>query len=131
MKGAWLRFIARHLNPRTKESARSDPGSRFSIVKHVGRRSGTEYEAVVILAPVPAGFMAELTYGPEVDWFRNISAAGHCEVLHRGELYRVDGISPVSASAGRAAYGPPESWVLTLLRRKHFVLLHVKGRPAA
>ena len=37
-----------------------------------GRKSGRAYETPVTLARVPEGFIAELTFGENVDWYRNI-----------------------------------------------------------
>lgn len=41
--------------------------------------------APIIVAGVPEGFIAELTYGEEVNWYRNIVAAGGCELLIEGQ----------------------------------------------
>lgn len=63
------------LNRVTSGVARSTHGP-FSLIRHVGRKSGRTYETPVILAKAPEGFIAELTYGDEVNWYRNIVAAG-------------------------------------------------------
>ena len=70
-----LRWLGRVLNPLTSRTARPGRGP-FSMVRHVGRRSGRTREIPVILAQTAEGFVAELTYGPNVDWYRNIVAAG-------------------------------------------------------
>ena len=127
MRERWIAFITRHLNPHTLASAHSG-SSRFSIIKHVGRTSGRQFEAVVMLAEVLDGFAGELTYGTQVQWYQNIMAAGHCTVLHNGVEYEIDSIAPMSTAAGLAAYGFPRSLVLRLLRREHFILLRVAGR---
>ena len=57
----------------------------FSVIRHVGRRTGRAFETPVILARVPEGFIAELTYGDTVNWYCNVVAAGGCAVLYRGE----------------------------------------------
>src|SRR3954452_3417920 len=48
----------------------------FALVRHVGRRSGRAYATPLVVARVAGGFVVELTYGPDVDWYRNITAAG-------------------------------------------------------
>ena len=127
MRERWIAFITKHLNPHTLESARRSR-SRFSIIRHVGRKSGITREAVVMLAEIPEGFAGELTYGPGVQWYQNILAAGHCEVVHNGAVYEIDSIGQLPTAVGLKAYGFPRSWVLRLLRRKHFIVLHVAGR---
>ena len=66
-----------------------------------------------------------MTYGPDVDWYRNITAAGGCVVIHRGVEYQVDRIESCSTADGLAAFGVPRSLVLRLLRRREFRRLHV------
>ncbi|QTX05623.1 nitroreductase family deazaflavin-dependent oxidoreductase [Agromyces archimandritae] len=122
----FLRVLSRTLNPITMRAARRGRGP-FSLIIHSGRKSGRRYETPVILARVPEGFVAELTYGPEVDWYRNIVAAGGCRVLRHGEEHVIDGISEFDSRAGRAAFGPPASWLLALLGRHEFRLLHEAG----
>lgn len=95
----------------------------FSLVRHVGRKSGATYETPLILARVPDGFIAELTYGPGVNWYRNVVAAARCVVVWRGREYAIDGIEPFPTEAGRRAFGVPASWVLRLLRRHEFRFL--------
>lgn len=116
----WL--ITHTVNRVTVRIARSGHGP-FSLVRHVGRRSGRTYETPLILARVPHGFVAELTYGENVDWYRNVVAAKGCVIIHHGTEYRVDAIEPCDAAAGRAAYLLPVRTVLRLLRRRHFRLL--------
>jgi deazaflavin-dependent oxidoreductase (nitroreductase family) len=125
-KRRFLRLLDRTLNRVTIRLARAGRGP-FSAVRHVGRRSGRTYETPLILAPVTGGFVAELTYGPDVDWYRNVVAAGGGTVLHRGAEYAVDGVSPVAAADGLRAFGGPAAVVLRVLRRHEFRLLHVAG----
>ena len=99
------------------------------LVRHVGRRTGLTYETPLVLARVPDGFVAELTYGPNVDWYRNVTAAGRCVVVQYGVEYSVDRIEPCSTADGLAAFGSLRSLALRVLRRREFRHLHVG--PAA
>lgn len=120
------RLLKHTLNRVTTPLARAGVGP-FSLIRHVGRRSGRSYETPVLLAEVEDGFVAELTYGDTVDWYRNAVAAGTCTVVHRGRQFRVDRIEACSADAGRAAYPAPARLVLKALHRKEFRLLHVSA----
>ncbi|WP_457098961.1 hypothetical protein [Microbacterium sp. P5_E9] len=82
LKDRWLAFIGRYLNPATLAAAKRGKGP-FAFVRHTGRRSGKTFETPLVLAPVPEGFIAELTYGTEVNWYRNILKSGG-EIGHRG-----------------------------------------------
>ena len=127
LRSAWLGFIARAINPRALAAAKSGRGP-FSLVRHVGRKSGTVYETPIIVAPVPEGFVAELTYGPKVAWYQNSLAAGGCQLVVAGETFAIDSITPLDAAAGLRAFGAPRSWILRLLRRHEFLTMHVAGR---
>ena len=121
-----LRILKHTLNRVTSRAARSRRGP-FSLVRHVGRRSGRQYETPLILARVPAGFVAELTYGPDVDWYKNITAAGRCTVLHHGREYDVDAITDYPTEQGLAAFPVPARAILRTLGRHEFRLLSVAG----
>jgi deazaflavin-dependent oxidoreductase (nitroreductase family) len=107
------------LNPLTRRLARSSFGP-FSIVRHVGRRSGKVYETPIIVAPIKDGFVIELTYGPDVDWHKNVLAAGGCNVVWHGKEFVIDTIEPLDTQTGRAAFSPLQQLILRLLRREHF-----------
>src|SRR5258708_12896774 len=64
--------------------------SPFAIIRHVGRRSGKPYETVIWVWPLGEGFVIALTYGPEVDWYRNILPAVAVPVVchKRGYVFR-------------------------------------------
>jgi len=126
-RSGWLTVMKHTINPVAIRAARRGSGP-FSLVEHVGRSSGKHYETPIIVAPVDAGFVAELTYGPKVAWYQNARAAGGCVVRYHGRPFVIDAISELDAAAGLRAYGTPRSWVLRLLRRRDFLLLHVAGR---
>jgi hypothetical protein len=83
----------------------------------------------VILAPVHDGFVAELTYGEDVDWYRNLLAAGGCVVLRHRVEFDIGGIEPYPADRARRAFPLPFRLILRGLGRDEFRLLRT-GRPA-
>jgi hypothetical protein len=113
------------LNPLTRRLAHSTVGP-FSLVRHVGRRSGKVYETPIIASPVKDGFVIELTYGYDVDWHKNVLAAGGCTLIRHGKAYVIDGIEPMSKEAGRAAYPAGMQPLMRLLGLKHFEMLKIK-----
>jgi deazaflavin-dependent oxidoreductase (nitroreductase family) len=128
LKRGWLRVLQHTLNPLALRMARRGVGP-FSLVRHVGRKSGRTFETPLILARVPGGFVAELTYGPEVNWYRNLVAAGLGTVVWRGRAFAVGPVEPLTTDAGLRAFGPPASWLLRLLRRHEFRLLREAAPP--
>jgi deazaflavin-dependent oxidoreductase (nitroreductase family) len=113
-------FLKHTLNRLTLRMARRGVGP-FSLVRHVGRKSGKTYETPIIIQPTTGGFMVELTYGDKVDWYRNVVAAGGCILRYKGNDHAVTAIEPVDAATGLAAFSPLQRRLLTVLRRSHFV----------
>jgi deazaflavin-dependent oxidoreductase (nitroreductase family) len=111
--------IKNTLNRATIRIARSGRGP-FTLVRHIGRKTGTTYETPIIVARVPDGFVAELTYGPEVSWYRNIVAAGGCVIVFQGAPYQIAHIEPYNTQAGLRAVGYPRALILKALRRNEF-----------
>ncbi|BDX33380.1 hypothetical protein TUM20985_39270 [Mycobacterium antarcticum] len=128
-KPAFLWLLKHTLNRATSRAARTGR-SPFSLVRHVGRKTGTAYETPLIVARVPDGFVAELTYGPDVSWYRNVVAAGGCEIVVKGTDYHIAGIEPYPAEAGIRAFGYPAAFILKVFRRTEFRLLKTATRPA-
>ncbi len=126
VRRTFLEVLKRTVNPLAMGVARSGHGP-FSVVRHVGRRSGKTYETPLIVATVADGFIAELTYGPNVSWYRNAVAAGNCVLIVGGVEHRIDAITPYSAEAGLRAFGYPRAMVLKILRRKEF--RHLREAP--
>jgi deazaflavin-dependent oxidoreductase (nitroreductase family) len=70
-----LRTIVKHfVNPILRHAAHSAHGP-FALLRHVGRRSGNQYEIPIMVWRVNDGFVIVLTYGPNTDWLRNLQAA--------------------------------------------------------
>jgi hypothetical protein len=116
----WL--LKHTLNRATARMARSGHGP-FSLVRHVGRKTGTTYETPLILARLGRDFIAELTYGPEVSWYRNAVAAHGCSIVWKGAEHRIVAIEPCDPELALPAFGYPAAAVLRILRRREFRLL--------
>lgn len=123
VKRGYLWLLKNTLNRVTTRVARSGRGP-FSLIRHTGRTTGNTYETPLILATHGKDFIAELTYGPEVAWYRNAVAAGRCTVVFKGVDYQVDRVEPCDIEVGLRAFGFPAALVLKLLRRHEFRLLH-------
>ena len=80
---AFLRPFAVHvINPIARLFAGWVPG--FGILKYTGRKSGRSYRTPVAVFKRGNEFVFALTYGSGVDWVKNISSAGGCEIRHHG-----------------------------------------------
>lgn len=117
---AWGTILKHTLNRLTLRAARSGRGP-FSIVTSVGRKTGKTYETPIIVQPTDGGFMIELTYGDQVQWYKNVRAAGHCGITYKKAEYAIVGFEPVDAATGIAAFSPAQQRILRALHRSHFV----------
>jgi hypothetical protein len=91
IRDRFLIFLKKYFNPLTLRLARRSLGP-FAIIRHIGRRSGNHYETPIIVQPTGDGFVIELTYGQDVDWFKNVMAAGGCTIFRHGKEYIIDKI---------------------------------------
>jgi deazaflavin-dependent oxidoreductase (nitroreductase family) len=119
-----IRTINKHItNPLLHRFAQLSRGP-FAVIRHVGRRSGKSYETTIMVWPLRDGFVIALTYGSEVDWYRNILAAEHCTLLWHGRVYTVEKPEPLDAEAALAAF--PAAFRL-ILRRRGVAFVWVKS----
>ncbi|MFG1604137.1 nitroreductase/quinone reductase family protein [Actinoplanes sp. NPDC049265] len=128
VRKVWLQLLKNTLNRGTKRLARVGIGP-FSLVRHVGRKTGRVYETPLMLARAGDDFVAELTYGPDVSWYRNVIAAGGCVVVDGGREHEIIRIEDYPTAAGMRAFGYPAAAVLKLLRRTEFRLLSPRPAP--
>jgi deazaflavin-dependent oxidoreductase (nitroreductase family) len=86
------------LNPLMLRLA-GQPSWYAAVVHHVGRRSGRAYQTPVVAEPLDDGFAIPLPYGADVDWVRNVVAAGRCTIQRRGVSIACDQPEIVSYAA--------------------------------
>lgn len=95
--------------------------SPYAVVHHVGRRSGKAYETPIMGEPMGDDVVIALTYGPEVDWYRNVLAAGHATFLWLGKVYTIEKTEPIVKQAALPAFPLPLRSILRILGTQHFV----------
>ena len=81
------RPVTRLFNPISRRVAGFLPW--FGILAHVGRRSGTTYHTPINVFRRGGDWVFVLTYGSDVDWVRNVLAAGGCGLRTRGRDHRL------------------------------------------
>jgi deazaflavin-dependent oxidoreductase (nitroreductase family) len=84
-----LRRYHRRVDKRKILRTAGGAGQRAAVVHHTGRRSGRIYSMAVWAHRVGESFCVGLPYGTDVDWLRNVRAAGGCEIEHDGARHRV------------------------------------------
>ena len=79
----WLARFNRHVtNPIQRMWAGWAPA--FGILEHVGRKSGKPYRTPLNVFSTDDGVAILLSYGPDRDWLKNITAAGGAQMRRHG-----------------------------------------------
>jgi len=95
----------------------------FSLVRHVGRRSGRGYSTPVAARRVDGGFVISLAFGAQVDWYRNLVAAGGGTIRWRDREYRVGAPVPVNREVGLSTFNAIQAFFLRLARIDRYIRL--------
>lgn len=101
------RFNRDVTNPRQLRRA-GQPGAYASVVHHTGRTTGAAYATPVVAVPTGDGFVIALPYGPEVDWARNVLAAGTATLEHGGHRVAVHRPTLIDRTEADPPFRPKE-----------------------
>lgn len=84
-----IRELGRRFGRPMELRTAGEPGASAAVIRHVGRRSGAPYSTPIGVYPMGESFLVYLPYGPDVDWLRNIRAAGSADLRVEGRTYLV------------------------------------------
>jgi deazaflavin-dependent oxidoreductase (nitroreductase family) len=102
--GGVLWRVARFTSPATMPLAGKRWNPIFAVVEHRGRRSGRSYATPVAARRAGGGFVISLAFGAQVDWYRNLLAAGGGTIRWQGAEYPVSMPERIDTAAGLAAF---------------------------
>jgi deazaflavin-dependent oxidoreductase (nitroreductase family) len=97
----------------------------FVELEHVGRRSGRVYRVPLNAFRSGDAVTFALTYGPKVDWLRNVRAAGGCRVRLGREILTLGAPVDLPTRTGLSRMPAPARLVLRLAGVDHFVEMPV------
>ncbi|WKG04483.1 nitroreductase family deazaflavin-dependent oxidoreductase [Mycolicibacterium sp. HK-90] len=84
----WLARLNRYVtNPIQKLWAGWAP--LYGILEHVGRKSGARYRTPLSVFGTDEGVAILLTYGPNRDWLKNITASGGAQMRRHGRTIQL------------------------------------------
>ena len=95
----------------------------LSALHHVGRRSGRAYVTPLGAYPYGDGFVLAVAY-PEVDWLRNVLAAGKCTLTRNGKEYALERPEVIPLSEALTAYPLLVKPFIVAAGMKRFLWLH-------
>ena len=98
----------------------------LAALHHVGRRSGRRYRIPVLAFESPRGFVVALTYGPDVQWLRNVEA-GESRLVRRGRVHVLGRPVRLHGDDGARLVPATVRPLLRLMGVDQFVVLPVLG----
>jgi deazaflavin-dependent oxidoreductase (nitroreductase family) len=120
-----MRWFATHgLNPITRHFVHWLPS--FAIISYRGRRSGKTYRTPMNVFRDGDSYLCALTYGPEVDWVKNVVASGEADLQvrnHHTALTRPE----VFEDPTRHLMPQPVRIVLGVMRVRYFLRMWPTG----
>lgn len=96
----------------------------YSIVQHVGRKSGNEFRNPVSAYPLGDGFVIAVLYGADSNWVRNAFAAGHFDLQTKGEIHRLERPELVGPDRALRAHPYPIRRMLRTKNIQEYVWAH-------
>lgn len=99
-----MRIVNKYVTNKVFRGFASRSRGPFAVMRHVGRRSGKPYETTLMVWHLGEGFVIALTYGPKVDWYRNVVAAGGGTLLWHGRAYTLGKPEPIDAKTALTAF---------------------------
>jgi len=116
-------FNKRFVNPLTVRLA--GHGSIVNL-EHVGRTSGRTFHTPLMAFRQGDAVTIALTYGPDVQWLKNITAAGHCRMQIGGEWLTLGAPHPLDPGEGLTRTPNPQRLLLRrVIKCRNFVELPV------
>ena len=103
----------------------------YSIVKHVGRRSGREYVNPVSAYPFGDGFVITILYGLDSQWVRNVLATGRLTLVTQGRQHTLERPELIPTTQALPAYPLWQQRTLKTRGVEHFLWAHehAAGHP--
>ena len=129
--GGVLWRIARFTNPAMKPLAGRRWNPIFAVVEHRGRKTARRYAAPLAARRIAGGFVISLAFGAQVDWYRNLLAAGGGTIRWRGDAYPVAAPERIDVAEGLAAFHPVQRLLLRVAGVDGFVRVDDAGSRAA
>lgn len=98
----------------------------YSLVFHMGRRSGKEYATPVVATKKGDCIFIPLPYGADTDWFLNVQARGDCVVKIKGKQYSSTHPEIIEPSNALFAFSPTLQKAFERSKINQFLRLSIK-----
>ncbi len=100
----------------------------FADLEHVGRTSGRTFHTPLMAFRSGNAVTVALTYGPDVDWLKNVRAAGRGRMHLRGRTFDLDAPRMIDPQEGLRRMPQPQRAALRwIIRCRDFVEFPVRA----
>jgi deazaflavin-dependent oxidoreductase (nitroreductase family) len=120
-------FTNRFVNPITRRVAGRLPG--FAILEVPGRRTGRIHRIPLNIFRHGEAYVLALTYSSDVEWVRNVLAAGACTIVTRGRRVGLTAPELIVDRRQRLVPGPVRL-VLRTMRVTEFLRMRAASSAA-
>ena len=120
-----IRLAARLLNPLILMAAGRRWMPIVGVLHHRGRRSGRGYATPLGMRRLGETFVMPLTFSDSAEWYRNVVAAGACEVTYLGRRQTVVQPQVVDYAAAAPAFPAYERWQFRLIGIGEFLVMRI------
>jgi deazaflavin-dependent oxidoreductase (nitroreductase family) len=123
---AVIRFVARFVNPLILLVAGRRWMPVVGVLHHRGRSSGRLYATPLGMRRLGASFVMPLTFSESAAWYRNLEAAGTCDVTYLGRRHALVDPRVVDYAAAALAFPRYELWQFRLIGINEYLVMRVK-----
>jgi deazaflavin-dependent oxidoreductase (nitroreductase family) len=122
-------FNKRYLNPLMMKIAGRGSFPQ-AVIHHIGRKSGSTYTTPISVTPIEHGFVVALPYGTDVDWCRNILAAGKSTLQWHDATYNLVAPEIVDAASVICEFPPFQRAIFRILNVESVLKLQLSTASA-
>jgi deazaflavin-dependent oxidoreductase (nitroreductase family) len=123
---AVIRFAARFVNPLTLVIAGRRWMPVVGVLRHRGQRSGRTYATPLGMRRLGDTFFMPLTFGESAAWYRNLTAAGRCEVSYAGRTHTLVEPRVVDYAAAARAFPRYERLQFRLIGINQYLVMRIQ-----
>jgi len=121
-----IRVLNKHVTNKVLIHIAGRKFGHFAILSHTGRKSGTLYRIPIVAEPLAGGFVIALTYGKQVDWYKNVRAKGGCSIHWKKKDYDLINPEFIDREIALAAFPAIFRSLLKVARIEYFLKLEVQ-----
>ena len=120
-----VRALARLVNPLVLLIAGRRWMPVVGVMRHRGRKSGRTYATPLGMRRKGDTFVMPRTFSEDAAWYRNVSAAGSCEVVYLGRVYTLVAPEVIAYAEAATAFPRYERLQFRLIGINEFLRMRI------